>query len=74
MDPAGPLFFFKPTDKRLDPSDAEFVEVIHSNRFVFGYGTSLGHADFYPNGGGPMQPGCTLRGRWQIFSLNELSK
>ncbi|KYO40526.1 hypothetical protein Y1Q_0009556 [Alligator mississippiensis] len=31
LDPAGPYFHSTPPEVRLDPSDAEFVDVIHSN-------------------------------------------
>ncbi|XP_074988758.1 lipase member H isoform X2 [Caretta caretta] len=31
LDPAGPLFNGKPAEERLDPTDAQFVDVIHSD-------------------------------------------
>lgn len=31
MDPAGPLFENQTNSGRLDPSDADFVQIIHSN-------------------------------------------
>ena len=31
LDPAGPLYNGKPPEDRLDPSDAQFVDVIHSD-------------------------------------------
>ncbi|XP_032619511.1 lipase member H isoform X2 [Chelonoidis abingdonii] len=31
LDPAGPLFNGKPPEERLDPTDAQFVDVIHSD-------------------------------------------
>lgn len=31
LDPAGPLFNGRPPEDRLDPSDAQFVDVIHSD-------------------------------------------
>jgi len=65
MDPAEP--YFQNTDKvvRLDPTDALFVDVIHTDGSSF-YSTDLGlgmsqacgHVDFYVNGGHD-QPGCT---------------
>ncbi|KAK7501512.1 hypothetical protein BaRGS_00007316 [Batillaria attramentaria] len=64
LDPAEP--YFQNTDKavRLDPTDALFVDVIHSDGASF-YSTKLGlgmsqacgHVDYYPNGGHD-QPGC----------------
>ncbi|KAJ0183326.1 hypothetical protein K1T71_001302 [Dendrolimus kikuchii] len=60
LDPAGPCFSHAYSDQRLDKSDANYVDVIHSNRLVQGIIESLGHADFYLNGGGPNQPGCFM--------------
>ncbi|KAF4019273.1 hypothetical protein G4228_011066 [Cervus hanglu yarkandensis] len=63
LDPAGPCFHDTPNEVRLDPSDANFVDVIHTNAvrlfFELGAGTinACGHLDFYPNGGKHM-PGC----------------
>ncbi|XP_009474375.1 PREDICTED: pancreatic lipase-related protein 2-like [Nipponia nippon] len=61
LDPAGPLFQYTPTMVRLDPSDAKFVDVIHTHAghlfFDFGILQTCGHLDFYPNGGKKM-PGC----------------
>lgn len=45
----------------LAPTDAEFVDVIHTDGGVFGFPVALGHVDFFPNGGIPVQPGCTIR-------------
>uniref|UniRef100_A0A6P7FUG5 Uncharacterized protein LOC114332856 isoform X2 n=1 Tax=Diabrotica virgifera virgifera TaxID=50390 RepID=A0A6P7FUG5_DIAVI len=63
LDPAGPLFESQDPRARLDQSDAEFVDVIHSNGenlILGGLGSSqpMGHVDFYPNGG-RMQKGCS---------------
>uniref|UniRef100_A0A8B9I0W9 Triacylglycerol lipase n=1 Tax=Anser brachyrhynchus TaxID=132585 RepID=A0A8B9I0W9_9AVES len=66
LDPAGPYFEGTPPEVRLDPSDANFVDVIHSNAAHFpaigkhswlGMYNATGHLDFYPNGGTVM-PGC----------------
>ncbi|KFV71225.1 Pancreatic lipase-related protein 2, partial [Dryobates pubescens] len=63
LDPAGPYFEGFPPEVRLDPSDAEFVDIIHTNAAHFpaaglGMYNTTGHLDFYPNGGTVM-PGCT---------------
>ncbi|XP_036600050.1 lipase member I [Trichosurus vulpecula] len=57
LDPAGPFFSGKPPHKRLDYTDAQFVDVIHSDSNALGIKQPLGHIDFYPNGG-KTQPGC----------------
>ncbi|XP_031975300.1 lipase member H isoform X3 [Corvus kubaryi] len=59
LDPAGPLYRGTAPSERLDPTDAQFVDVIHSDTDGLGYGEALGHVDFYPNGGTD-QPGCPL--------------
>ncbi|BET02171.1 Triacylglycerol lipase [Nesidiocoris tenuis] len=63
LDPSGPWFQYMPTYVRLDPLDAEFVHVIHTDRspsVATGFGTDevTGHVDFYPNDGKREQPGC----------------
>lgn len=79
LDPASPLFEGYEANDRLDPSDAQFVDVIHSNgdgvlRGGFGSLQPMGHVDFYPNGG-RVQVGCNsvllsalsdiIYGKWQ---------
>lgn len=59
LDPAGPLFTKWPKSLKLDASDAEFVDVIHTDAGIFGYPRKIGHADFWPNQGISPQPGCT---------------
>ena len=63
LDPAGPLFENYDPRARLDPEDADLVDVIHSNGekiYMGGLGAwdPMGDIDFYPNGG-RMQKGCT---------------
>uniref|UniRef100_G3TFE2 Lipase I n=1 Tax=Loxodonta africana TaxID=9785 RepID=G3TFE2_LOXAF len=69
LDPAGPEFSGKPSYDRLDYTDAEFVDVIHSDTSGLGIKEPLGHIDFYPNGG-KNQPGCPK----SIFSGIEFFK
>lgn len=77
MDPAGPLYETYDPRIRLDPTDAIFVDVIHSNAKKLvdmgaGMYTPCGHVDFYPNGG-QEQPGCPdpIKGAiGKLLSLN----
>ncbi|XP_015744013.1 lipase member I isoform X2 [Python bivittatus] len=57
LDPAGPLFTRNLANERLDHTDAQFVDVIHTDTDGFGFKEPLGNIDFYPNGGTD-QPGC----------------
>lgn len=56
MDPAGPLFDVNNPRARLDFSDAEYVESIHTDT-SFGIVATISHVDFFPNNG-HSQPGC----------------
>ncbi|XP_076462882.1 inactive pancreatic lipase-related protein 1-like [Babylonia areolata] len=62
LDPSDPYFHGTPPQVRLDPSDAQFVDVIHTDASTpgslgMGMAEAMGHVDFYPNGGSH-QPGC----------------
>ncbi|XP_075977136.1 lipase member I-like [Anticarsia gemmatalis] len=59
LDPAGPCFSNVSASGRLDRTDAEYVDVIHSNAGMLGIKEPVGHKDFYPNGGSS-QPGCYI--------------
>ncbi|KAJ8979137.1 hypothetical protein NQ317_016755 [Molorchus minor] len=57
LDPSLPLFSLNTIDDRLDPSDAQMVQVIHTCSGWLGFQAPIGHTDYYPNGG-TFQPGC----------------
>ncbi|KAI0239011.1 Lipase member I [Lamellibrachia satsuma] len=64
LDPAGPMFELYDNKAGLQKTDADFVDVIHTNgveaiAMAMGLLKPLGHVDFYPNGGG-LQPGCFI--------------
>ncbi|XP_063819409.1 pancreatic triacylglycerol lipase-like [Pseudophryne corroboree] len=75
LDPAEPYFQGTPAEVRLDPSDAKFVDIIHTDAAPMlpnlGLGTSQlsGHLDFFPNGGEAM-PGCKKNALSQIIDLD----
>ncbi|XP_063222699.1 pancreatic lipase-related protein 2-like isoform X2 [Bacillus rossius redtenbacheri] len=66
LDPAQPLFEDFPNEVLLDPSDAVFVDIVHTDAEQFlpflglGVVKAHGHVDFYVNGGNN-QPGCSLK-------------
>ena len=62
LDPAHPFFITNRTSFRLDESDAQYVDVIHTDAGVFGTTLASGHTDFWPNGGSS-QPGCFFNGK-----------
>lgn len=57
LDPAGVLFVLRPEAKRLNPTDAKVVQVVHTDGGKIGITQPCGTIDFYPNGGKD-QPGC----------------
>lgn len=61
FDADGPVFTFPillPCSFRLCKKHADFVQLIHTDVLVLGTVAPIGHADFYVNFGGPIQPGC----------------
>ena len=72
MDPAGPKFDVDKVKTRLAESDAEYVDVIHTDVGLgegnFGMEEPIGHADFYPNGFRIKQPGCYTPGTYSFYS------
>lgn len=65
-----PLFITADADNKLDKSDAEFVDVFHTNALVQGKIEQCGHVDFYLNGG-VYQPGCISAGSTHIFQCSQ---
>ncbi|KOB69122.1 Pancreatic triacylglycerol lipase [Operophtera brumata] len=70
LDPAQPCFATTSDAEKLDDTDADYVDIIHTNgrmlkKIGFGMPGPMGHADFYPNGG-LKQPGCinSSRSMW----------
>lgn len=55
------------SNERLDKSDAEYVECIHTGDNCFGINQPLCTANFYLNGGSG-QPGCGGEKFGEIFS------
>ncbi|CAK1590855.1 unnamed protein product [Parnassius mnemosyne] len=56
LDPAGPCYRALPPSSKLHASDADRVDIVHTNIDGFGLAEKLGHVDFYVNGG-EYQPG-----------------
>ena len=59
LDPAGPFFGGSNAALHLDRSDAEYVDVIHTDWGFAGTPLFVGHIHFLPNGG-RNQPGCPI--------------
>ncbi|CAG5057572.1 unnamed protein product [Parnassius apollo] len=51
LDPAGPCYRSLPPSSKLQASDADRVDIVHTNIDGFGLAEKLGHVDFYVNGG-----------------------
>lgn len=58
LDPAMPGFNKVSPKDRLDRSNAKFVDCIHTCSGTLGLTEAICTADFYPNGGKNIQPGC----------------
>lgn len=62
LEPVKGLWTLNDTDERLDITDADFVDIIHTNsgelyKLEVSFFEAIGHVDFYVNGG-HKQPGC----------------
>jgi len=68
LDPAKPHFQTLETSERLDASDADFVDIIHTDVFVHGLMQPIGHVDFYPNSG-VNQPNCGALHESRLFGI-----
>ncbi|XP_069835797.1 pancreatic lipase-related protein 2-like [Dendropsophus ebraccatus] len=74
LDPARPWFENTPKEVRLDSSDADLVDVIHTDTSTLtgvGMIKPIGHYDFYPNGGSHMT-GCPSKLAFLISKNNAL--
>ncbi|XP_045495073.1 inactive pancreatic lipase-related protein 1-like isoform X2 [Colias croceus] len=59
LDPAFPAFYPDGVVmEHIVDKDAEFVDVIHTDAGGYGAPVRTGSADFWPNGGKSVQPGC----------------
>ena len=71
LDPAGPLFHGVDAKERLDKTDADYVDIIHADALL-GLEQSIGHKDYYPNGG-KIQTGCLVFRQFQDQDLLNLN-
>ncbi|XP_011495170.1 PREDICTED: pancreatic lipase-related protein 2-like [Ceratosolen solmsi marchali] len=75
LDPAKPCFTDVDPKLRVDKQDADFVDIIHTqvgyggNTDAFGLTQSIGHVDFYVNGGIVQSPclGTVFTSEWSIM-------
>jgi len=71
LDPAGPGFMMQTSlQQKLDASDADFVDIIHTDPFFFSMLPPMGHADFYPNLDQLNQRGCSYISNWRFYNCN----
>ncbi|BFF94793.1 inactive pancreatic lipase-related protein 1 [Drosophila madeirensis] len=71
LDPAGPGFMMQASlEHKLDSSDADFVDIIHTDPFFFSMLPAMGHADFYPNLDQLNQRGCSYVSSWRFYNCN----
>ncbi|KDR14960.1 inactive pancreatic lipase-related protein 1 [Zootermopsis nevadensis] len=69
LDPT--ILFYMGTNRShdLDPTDAHFIDVIHTGAGILGQWGPNGHADFYVNGG-TSQPGCAQNSIFRTLSCD----
>lgn len=61
LDPAFPTFYPALGTAAVNKHDAKFVDIIHTDAWLYGIPVGTGHADFWPNSGKTLQPGCPRR-------------
>lgn len=61
LDPAFPTFYPSLGTSPINKKDAKFVDIIHTDAWLYGGPISTGTVDFWPNGGRTLQPGCPRR-------------
>lgn len=72
LDPAFPAFYPDGVVmEHVSAKDADFVDVIHTDAGGYGAPVRTGTADFWPNGGKSIQPGCP---RFAPIPLSDDSK
>ncbi|KAI3385571.1 hypothetical protein SNEBB_008549 [Seison nebaliae] len=71
LDPAGPAYKNRPVNSRLDKTDAQFVDIMHTS-VMYGIFTPIGHQDFYVNGG-QNQHGCGMFKRRSTSDMTSFS-
>ncbi|EDV33290.2 uncharacterized protein Dana_GF23710 [Drosophila ananassae] len=71
LDPAGPKFRHRTAEFRIDPTDAKYVESMHTSA-NFGFRRPTGSATFYPNYGAYQRScyylGCSHIRSYQMFA------
>ncbi|XP_063369733.1 phospholipase A1-like [Cydia amplana] len=60
LDPAGPCFSHVEPELRLKATDADYVDVIHTDAGVYGLKDPVGQVDYFPNSGS-QQPNCLFQ-------------
>nr|CAD7446358.1 unnamed protein product [Timema bartmani] len=65
LDPTILIYMGNNRSRDLDPTDANFVDVIHTGAGILGQWGPNGHVDYYVNGG-TSQPGCASSSLFRI--------
>ena len=74
LDPAFPPFYPGVFVTHLSDKDADFVDVIHTDAWLYGAPVSTGTVDFWPNKGKTLQPGCPKRNYKPLTDNGEIQK